>query len=54
MKLFKFITNPIQETVKKQVLAALSDDEIMIAIDKVIKQRVIELLEDVMKGLKDE
>lgn len=54
MKLFKFITNPVGETVKTQVLAALSDSEIAKALNKFIKQQVVETLEPLLKALKDE
>lgn len=46
----KFIQDKVQDNIKKQVLAALSDPEIVSAINETVRQIILEGLKDAQKG----
>jgi hypothetical protein len=46
----KFINDKVQENIKKQALAVLSDPEIISAFNEVVRQIALEALEDTKKG----
>lgn len=54
MKFFKFITKPLGGAARENVLAALSDEEVQRAIQKMVKIHIIELTEPMLKALKEE
>lgn len=52
-KIRKFTRTKIQNALREQILAVLSDDAVMEAVDKVIAQRLLEILEPVVQTLKE-